>query len=96
MNSNMIAKQGVFGRYGINWDEIKSIEYVVSGDWIGFETIVFEGDGKRLSIAGPRDWSGSKAAETRHCFYSEVRRRGLEIEEKPSAAFRFSKNVRLS
>ena len=92
----MIIEHRLYGRYGIRWDEIETIRYCETGDWVTFEAMVLEGNHRRLTIHGPRDWGGAGAAESRRCFYDEVRRRGLEIKVAWSAAFKFSKNARLS
>ena len=86
----------MLGTYGIRWDEIKTIQYSVSGDWIEFDSMLIEGKDKRLSIAGPRDWAGEESGEARQWFYAEVRRRGLEIRESVASGFKFTRNARLS
>lgn len=91
-----IIEHRLYGRYGIGWDEIEKIRYSIDGDWVPFESMVLEGQHRRLKIPGPRDWGGAAAAESRRWFFDEVRRRGLEIENAPRAAFEFSKNARLS
>lgn len=94
MTSEMIIEQKLYGRYGMRWDDIETILFFVSGDWVPIESMVIEGN-KRLVIPGPRDWGGQGGAELRQWFYIEVRRRGLAIKESSTAAFKFSKNVRL-
>jgi hypothetical protein len=92
----MIIEHKLYGRYGIRWDEIETIRYCESGDWLTFQSMVLEGKHRRLLVPGPGDWAGAGGAESRRWFYEEVRRRGLEIKEAWSAAFKFSKNARLS
>ena len=92
----IIIEHKLYGRYGIRWDEIETIRYCDVGDWVTFESMVLEGNHKRLTIPGPGDWGGAGAAESRQWFYEEVRRRGLEIKKTWSAAYKFSKNARLS
>ena len=90
-----IIQKKLFGSYGIGWDEIETIQYSLTGDWVTFETMILQGGCKRLSIPGPRDWAGEQSADARRWFYSEVRERGLDIKESAKAAFKFSRNVRL-
>lgn len=95
MTTEMVIKRNLFGAYGIKWDEVETIQYCVSGDWIGFESMLFEGENKRLSIAGPSGWTGKEAAKSRRWFYTNVRKRGLEIKENVLSAYKFTKNARL-
>jgi len=92
----IIIEHKLYGRYGIRWDEIETIRHFVAGDLVTIESMVLEGHHRRLTIPGPRDWAGAGAAESRRWFYEEVRRRGFEIKQAWSAAFKFSKNARLS
>ena len=92
----MIIEHKLYGRYGISWDEIETIRYCGEGGGMSFQSMVLEGNHKRLTIPGPGDWGGAGAAESRRWFYEEVRRSGLEIKQATSAAFKFSKNARLS
>lgn len=96
VSSEMVVQKKLYGRYGIRWDEVDTIRYCVAGELMMFETMLLGGGGKRLSIPGPRDWGGGQGADARHWFYSEVRRRGLDIKEDNKAVFKFSRNVRLS
>ena len=92
----MIIAHRLYGRYGIRWDEIETIRYCVNGNLVTSETMVLEGSYRRLNIYGPSEWAGAGGAESRRWFLEEVRRRGLEIKETSSAAYKFSKNARLS
>lgn len=95
LTREMIVKRSLFRVYGILWQEIREIQYGEIGELIGFQTLVLEGANKRLSLPGPHDWSSAGKTEARSFFYSEVRRRGLEIKANPAAVYKFSKNVRL-
>lgn len=93
ITSEMIIEHKLYGSYGIRWDEIETIRYCGNGE---FQSMVLEGKHRRLNIPGPGDWGGADGAESRRWFYEEVRRRGLEIKQASSAAYKFSKNARLS
>ena len=96
ITSEMIIEHRLYGRYGIRWDEIETIRYDDIGDMVTFQSMVLEGKHRRLNIPGPGDWGGAGAAESRRQFYEECRRRGLGIEKAWTAAYKFSKNARLS
>jgi hypothetical protein len=95
IDSEMIIKHKVGSRHGIKWNDIVSIQSDVTGNWIKTETMVFEGNGKRLVIFGPRHWAGDSKTEARELFYSEVGRRELEIKKSLLGRFKFSRNTRL-
>ena len=96
ITSEMIVEHKLYGRYGIRWDEIKTIRYSGGGEFLAVGIMVLEGNHKRLVVPDPGSWGGAGAAESRRWFYEEVRRRGLEIKQSLSIGFKFSQNARLS
>ncbi|MBE2224376.1 MAG: hypothetical protein IAF02_22740 [Anaerolineae bacterium] len=86
----LIVKR-LWGAYQINWSEIKYIEMSSQSG-----RIVFHGDGKQLSFAAPGLWGGKRKNDFYLFVAEQIEDKQLEFKTNWKAAWRFSKNVRVS
>jgi hypothetical protein len=86
-----ITHHAWFGRYRMEWGEIRRIEQDPTGGWI-----VLYGENKRLAIPGPPTWSGKQKAILYLYFQHEIGKHEIKMVESVWANFKiFNKNTRL-
>jgi hypothetical protein len=90
MDIEAVTRIHRFGRYRMEWREIKWIEINPQNT-----CIVLHGDDKRLVIPGPKVWAGSDQEQMRHWFRVQIIRRQIDDKWSYWAQFKWSRNVRL-
>lgn len=91
VDSKSIRFYSHFGKYKINWDEIKYIEI---DKQLG--NIVFFGDEKVLQTIGLQGWTGKKEKlEMADFLFEQIENRKIEIRQTEKAMFRLSKNTKI-
>jgi hypothetical protein len=80
-----------FGRYRIQWDEIRWIEHAPRWNWL-----ILHGENKHLAMVGPTWWSGKDAETMCALLDAQIQRRDIRTQVNERAMFKiFSKNTRV-
>lgn len=81
----------LWGQYAIRWEEILWVEQDRSGS-----SLVFHGEGKQLSVAGPALWSGKDKARLLDLLNAQIQQRDLLVRRSVWAGLKVSRNVRVT
>jgi hypothetical protein len=89
LSEDSVTHDSLFGRYRIEWNQIRSIEVGPYG------TLVLHGDGKRLVLTPPAYWSGHDKREAREFLAQKIRVISPPITASRTADYKLHKNVRI-
>lgn len=76
--------------YRIKWSEVQYIEMDAEG-----ASLVFVGENKKLSMNGPRLWTGKDKNDMHKLMDAQIKTYSIEIRQTQKALFRRSKNTKV-
>ncbi|WP_426078023.1 hypothetical protein [Janthinobacterium sp. PSPC3-1] len=89
MSGKYIEQRTIHGRYRMDWDQVRKIEYGAQG------TIIFHGENARFVLAPPGYWSGKQKPESLDFLQKTIASLDVLDYSSSSADFKIHKNVRL-
>lgn len=76
--------------YQIKWTDVKYIEVDRNG-----ASMVFVGENKKLSVNGPKLWTGNDKLDMAELIGTQIDSHGIEIRPTEKAMFRLSRNTKV-
>ena len=90
MNFDSITHKTLLGAYRIRWVEITEIEMDSSDGHL-----VFCGRDRRLSMIGPKFWTGKDTERMKRLFSAQIAAHGFEVKKTQKAMWRRSRNTKI-
>ena len=88
LNTDGISMTAPVGTYAIRWDEVRRIRHAKSH-------LLFEGEGKRLTVPMPSFWNGKSKNAAIAVLDAFIRDSGITPTYSVSADFLISKNTKI-